>query len=256
MAEVVFFHSAGFGGVGLRKGTDLVVRAFTGVTGRARLTIHSQVPMAHYGETADLIRSDPRISFIERTVPAPGLYHLGNVYVYPSRLEGIGLSVPEALSCGLPVITTDNPPMNEFVSDGVDGSLVPVAEYRPRHDNYYWPQSIVALDHLTQCMQEYVDNPASVIERGRNARRLAVERLDWAANAASLSETLARLDAPVPSRLPVPRLAAWVLTDAAIYSQHIVSTGISHALPTGLRRSISKTIRGLRARDKAAEAQK
>ena len=32
---------------------------------------------------------------------------MGDVFVYPSRLEGIGLCVPEALACGLPVITTD-----------------------------------------------------------------------------------------------------------------------------------------------------
>ena len=63
------------------------------------------------------------LKIYEKTLPAPGLYHLGDVYVYPSRLDGVGLTVGEALACGLPVITTENGPMDEFVEDGFNGRL-------------------------------------------------------------------------------------------------------------------------------------
>ena len=69
---------------------------------------------------------DPRIEFIEKTVSAPGLYFRGDVYLYPTRLEGIGLTICEALASGLPVITTNDAPMNEFVIDGETGYLVDV----------------------------------------------------------------------------------------------------------------------------------
>ena len=97
--RVTFFHSAGMGGINLRKGTDLLVRAFGRMRVPARLVIHSQAGLDHYGsEIASLIRNDSRIEFIHRTVGAPGLYHLGDVYVYPTRLEGIGSCIADALS--------------------------------------------------------------------------------------------------------------------------------------------------------------
>lgn len=211
---LVFFHSAGLGGVYLRKGTDLLVRAFQGVRGPARLVIHSQAALSAYAPVADLIANDPRIIFIERTVGAPGLYHLGHVYAYPSRLEGIGLSVPEALACGLPVITTDHAPMNEFVRDGVNGLLARVDHLRPRPDGYYWPESVVDLAHLTAQMQRYVDDPALAEQHGRQARQDALERLDWRRNAAGLAAWMDELPAVAHRAPSFPNLARWAAQDA------------------------------------------
>ncbi len=185
---VSFFHSAGWGGTNLRKGTDLLVEAFGKVKGNAKLVIHSQVPVEKYGRTARLIEGDDRIEFIEKTVPAPGLYHLGDVFVYPSRLEGIGLCMPEALACGLPVITTDNAPMNEFVEDGVNGLLTHIARTQPRDDAYYWPETIADVDHLASRMQFYVDRPKVVAEHQKNARASAEEKFDWSRNSAFLRD--------------------------------------------------------------------
>jgi glycosyltransferase involved in cell wall biosynthesis len=130
---------------------------------------------------------EERLRVITQTVPAPGLYRLGDVYVYPSRLDGIGLSVPEALACGLPVITCDQPPMNEFVN-GANGRLVPVQRLYPRRDGYYWPQCEIDEGMLAREMQYFVDDAARVIEMKRSARVYAEENLDWKRNSAGLSE--------------------------------------------------------------------
>jgi glycosyltransferase involved in cell wall biosynthesis len=186
---VTFFHSAGYGGVNGRKGTDILVRAFQDVKGEAKLVIHSQVPVQKYGRDIDqLIKNDERITFIEKTVSAPGLYHLGDIYVYPTKLEGIGLSVPEALSCGLPVITTDSAPMNEFVQQGLNGSLVSIAKSQTRRDNYYWPETIPDQEDLTKKMQQYVNQPETVVAHKKNARLFAIENLDWDKNSLSLND--------------------------------------------------------------------
>jgi hypothetical protein len=123
-------------------------------------------------------------------------------------LEGIGLTIAEALACGLPVITTDNAPMNEFVVQGVNGRLVPVERFQRRADNYYWDESICNEAALAQAMQYYVDNSQQLADFKRQARRYAEERLDWAKNSAELPALLSGLRSQVKARALV-RAAAW-----------------------------------------------
>lgn len=187
-SELVFFHSAGMGGIGLRKGTDLLVRAFDRLIGDARLIIHSQVPVETYSAVVDIIKNNNRIDFIYKTVPAPGLYHLGDVYVYPSRLEGLGLTLMEALASGLPVITTNCAPMNEFVEDGFNGLLVDVEAYLGRIDGYYWAESHCSLDSLIEKMQMLVENRGMFVEMKKNSRDYAIKKLNWEENSVLLEE--------------------------------------------------------------------
>ena len=44
-----------------------------------------------------------------------------DVCLSPSRWEGLGLPLYEAVAFGMPSITNDSPPMNEIVLDGVNG---------------------------------------------------------------------------------------------------------------------------------------
>lgn len=240
--DVRFFHSAGMGGVGMRKGTDLAVRAFQKVTGNARLIIHSQVGVDTFGEVAALIENDPRIEFIEATVGAPGLYHCGDVYIYPSRLEGIGLTIAEALACGLPVITTDNAPMNEFIQENVNGKRIAVERYQPRADGYYWPESICSEEALTAAMQWYVNNPAQISIQQRQARAYAMAHLNWHDNCADLPHLISRfvkIEKP-PSAIK----SAQVYERAAQANLHMAAT-FSQAQKGNWRQVRYHLIRGL-----------
>jgi glycosyltransferase involved in cell wall biosynthesis len=185
----------------VRKGTDLLIEAFAAVAGPARLVIHTQMDVGslfpRLRTKLDDLRKHGRIEYIEKSVPAPGLYHLGDVYVYPSRLDGIGLTMPEALACGLPVIAPDCAPMNEFLDD-TSGSLVSVAKFVARHDGYYWPQSIADVDGLRIAMQRYVDQIDSIGERKRSSRLYAEQHLDWHRNASDLCGLFGRIR-PIPA---------------------------------------------------------
>jgi glycosyltransferase involved in cell wall biosynthesis len=81
----------------------------------------------------------PSIVAMLRTVPARGkvifaksldsralqaLYSLASVLLFPSLAEGFGWPLVEAQACGCPVLTTDEPPMNEVAG--------PAAWYLPR----------------------------------------------------------------------------------------------------------------------------
>jgi len=183
----VFFHSAGMNP--FRKGTDLLIKAFSMMNQNAHLIIHSQVSITkifpELRDTIEELTNQKKLEIIQKTVKAPGLYHLGDIYVYPSRLEGIGLTIAEALSCGLPVITTDCQPMNEFVTNEV-GALIGVEEYKTREDNYFWNESIISVEQLTEIMQNFAEHPERIEEMKKQARMHALENLDWFKNVAIL----------------------------------------------------------------------
>lgn len=49
-----------------------------------------------------------------------------DVMVHPSLIEGFALVILEAMSCGLPVITTPNSGAEDFIESGRNGVLVPI----------------------------------------------------------------------------------------------------------------------------------
>jgi glycosyltransferase involved in cell wall biosynthesis len=48
----------------------------------------------------------------------PSLYRLANVFVFPSRYEGFGLPVLEAMASGTPIVANQIPVIEEIVGDG------------------------------------------------------------------------------------------------------------------------------------------
>lgn len=176
-----------------RRGVGLTIRAFRQIEGDCRLLVFSQVPLEHCPDDwQGAVNKDNRIDFRVGTFdPVP--YTTGDVYVYPSRLDGIGLTLPEALSSGLPGITTNCPPMSEFVHNDVNGILVDVKEYRGRPDGYYWAESICDEGSLKEAFQLYVKDPEKVFIHGSNARALAEKELSWEKNSAFLADWIGGL---------------------------------------------------------------
>lgn len=55
---------------------------------------------------------------------------IADVFVFPSRVEGFGLALLEAMAAGCPVVATDIDGVRELVEDGVSGLLVPPGQPR------------------------------------------------------------------------------------------------------------------------------
>lgn len=209
--KLVFFHSAGMNPK--RKGTDFILEAFDQVDHKlSKLIIHSQVDLkSFFPKKAKLIKTllnDGSLEVIQKTVSAPGLYHLGDVYVYPSRLEGIGLTIAEAISCGLPAIVTDDQPMNEFVKTEKAGKCVKIIGHEPRRDNYYWLQSMVDVNNLRQEMNFYIGNKDKISRFKTEARLYATQNLDWKKNFENFDRELKSISKlPLNGKFPLIKKA-------------------------------------------------
>jgi glycosyltransferase involved in cell wall biosynthesis len=55
----------------------------------------------------------------------PGLYNASDIYILPSFIEGMPLSLMEAMACAKPVIATNVGDVPLLVKDGVNGFLIP-----------------------------------------------------------------------------------------------------------------------------------
>lgn len=65
------------------------------------------------------IRSVGRLSMQDLV----NLYTVSDIFVFPTRLEGMSLTVAEAMACGKPVVTTNTSSLPEMIVDGEGGFL-------------------------------------------------------------------------------------------------------------------------------------
>ncbi|MCH5243098.1 MAG: glycosyltransferase family 4 protein [Muribaculaceae bacterium] len=191
--EITFFNSAGMSP--LRKGTDLVIQAFYNIENRknAKLLIHSQVSlcqkMPNLKNIIKELTEEGSLEIIEGTITAPGLFYRADVYVYPSRLDGIGLTLMEAAASGLACITVDNPPMNEFINSTF-GVTCPVDYQYCRSDAYYWPMCVCNIDSLSKAMNDVINGHLDIDQMKLNARKYAENELNFDKNMLPLSNMI------------------------------------------------------------------
>ena len=86
-------------------------------------------------------------------------YHESDVFVLPSLCEGFGHVILEAMSCGLPVITTENTAGPDLLTEGVNGFIVPINN----------------VEILSQRLEYLYYNPEENIKMGRSAAGRAKE---------------------------------------------------------------------------------
>ena len=108
---------------------------------------------------------------------AGGLYNLGDIYIYPSTMEGIGLTITEAMSTGMPVVTTNYPTMNEWFHDDKEGRLIKISKKKktPMEIDKVFPN----INHLAKIMIDYINNPQKVTEHSINARKQVETEYNW-----------------------------------------------------------------------------
>lgn len=186
---VTFFTSSGMDPI--RKGTDKFLRALSmcKCLDHIKAIVHTQVSLeARCPDLVEIIKdlkSKGVLEVVEGTVHAPGLYYRGDVYVYPSVLDGLGLTIAEAASSGLACIVSNNPPMNEFITPSF-GDVIPISRFYSRSDGYYWPMCRCDEGSLSELIDRYASDSLGVISRKQYARKYALEHLSFEKNAKPL----------------------------------------------------------------------
>jgi len=120
-----------------------------------------------------------RVHFVGRVAHSDLQAWLGraDVFVQPSiGEEAFGISVVEAMACGLPVLAAANGGMKEIVLPEVTGRLLPAGDVAA------WRSAL--LDLLSN-----VDKRRAM---GMAARQRVVDHFTWAANAAAVEQMLAQ----------------------------------------------------------------
>jgi glycosyltransferase involved in cell wall biosynthesis len=111
-----------------RKGVDLLIRAF--------IKVSHQLPNLHlqllgtgpaHDDLIKLIPNDlrDRIHFLGFHQPPalPQIFAAADIFVLPSRHDGWGVVVNEALGAGLPIIVSDRVGARDLVEDGYNGMI-------------------------------------------------------------------------------------------------------------------------------------
>jgi glycosyltransferase involved in cell wall biosynthesis len=101
------------------------------------------------------------------------LYTESDVFVFPSRYEGMPNVVLEAMACGLPVVGTRIAGTEQLVEPETNGDLLPVDD----------------IDALAAALDRMISDETRRRRMGEASRRLVLEKWTWAARADELART-------------------------------------------------------------------
>ncbi|MEL7357720.1 MAG: glycosyltransferase family 4 protein [Cyanobacteria bacterium J06560_6] len=159
--ESKHFKALFVGRIGPRKGVHYLLQAWQSL----RLP-NAELMMVGINEFPDawIAQYQDHFTYIP-SVPHASLnqyYSNASVLVLPSLVEGLALVQLEAMSCGIPIITTPNAGGNDIITNGVEGFIIPIRD----------------IDALQEKLEWCYENPQALAEMGKAARKKA-EQLTW-----------------------------------------------------------------------------
>jgi len=124
------------------------------------------------------------------------LYRSADCFVLPSRGEGWGMPILEAMACGLPVIATDWGGPADFLHEGVGyplavEAMVPAQARCPYYEGFEWAEPDAG--HLRFLMREVASAPDAARLRGLAAATEVADRWTLEVAAARVKARLLEL---------------------------------------------------------------
>ena len=153
------------------KGVRIAIDAIAAAPAHVRYVVVGSGPEEeHLKAQAASLGITERVRFAGRVAhdALPALLSQCDLFLQPSiGEEAFGISVVEAMACGLPVLASNNGGLPETVAAGETGELLPPG------DTGAWSRAIAAL----------AGDPARLQALGHNARTRAEAHFTWAENA-------------------------------------------------------------------------
>ncbi|MFD0892478.1 glycosyltransferase family 4 protein [Luteolibacter ambystomatis] len=195
-----------------RKALPELLEAFCAEFGpeeRVELVLHAHNPFidgfdqeARLRKELKKLKAENRNILCRGDLPLPELvraYRDADAFVLPTRAEGWGLPLLEAMACGLPCITTNYSALTTFAHAG-NALLVDVADFIRVRDPFFfngwlnwgtWAKPDVS--HLRRLMRQVVEQPEKAAALGRSAAHEVVDKWTWDHAATVAMERLATL---------------------------------------------------------------
>jgi glycosyltransferase involved in cell wall biosynthesis len=188
-----------------RKGIDETLEAFARVYANCadvELVIKSNYFTDHARKYQDLQNKIASLNLSNVTVlwgetseiELANLYRACDTFVLPTRAEGWGLPLIEAVAAGLPVITTMYSGHMEFLQHVTD-SVLPVAHvmtaidcpeycsYYPDSENLWGAWARPNVDSLATCMQQAFQEEHRLYDHAQRNSKIIRERFSWSQSA-------------------------------------------------------------------------
>ena len=93
-----------------------------------------------------------------------------DIFIRPSRSEGMGNSFVEAMAAGLPVIATQEGGIADFLFD---------ANKNPEKETTGWAVDADAAEQIVEAVQDILKNPNAVQEVTAHAKEMVIDKYDW-----------------------------------------------------------------------------
>ncbi len=156
-----------------QKANDITIRALTLLPAHVKLLlVGGGEDEAMLKELADTLKLSDRVMFtgpVERTEVTA--YRLASdIYVGPSRSEGLGNAWLSAMASRLPVIATQEGGLAEFIYD---------EKHNPDLPQTAWVVEKESPEDIAHAVKEILAHPEKVQVVTQNARNLVVSKYDW-----------------------------------------------------------------------------
>ena len=193
---------------GERKGAEILLRAFSEEFDQSddvtlMLSVYNRDPGVHvYDQVAQLnLRPTAPIVILLNAEFTPyqmgSLYRSADCFVLPTRGEGWGMPVLEAMACGLPSIATDWSGPADFLHEGVGyplqvRAMVKAVAKCPYYTGFDWAEPDI--DHLRSLLRHVYEHPEEARAKGLAAAGEVASRYTLEHAAERVKARLAELD--------------------------------------------------------------
>lgn len=153
----VFVHNTGHGGLGSRNGTKDLLDAMQFVKSDIKLIINTQTPFT---------TTDPRVEVrIHDSRDYWENWGEGDVFIFPEKFNGLSMPIQEAMSVGMPVMSTDRYPFNAYLPKEF---LIQVSRYERKRISITFQSAVIDPKDIASKIDEWAGKDISKYSQQMN----------------------------------------------------------------------------------------